>query len=200
MTEILFKAVFAILLIIQGIIGRRFRRGYRSGEGRIARHAVREKILYYLVGSSYLPIGLYVSTAWLDGFHIPLSDEVRWIGAILFAAGDALLYWSHRALGRNWSPVLEIRKEHRLVTEGPYRYVRHPMYSGIFLTGIGMAVLSANSIVAVWFLGTVTVMYVVRVASEEEMLLEYFGEEYRAYMRRTGRLFPLHFLRHSRTG
>jgi protein-S-isoprenylcysteine O-methyltransferase Ste14 len=94
-------------------------------------------------------------------------------------------------LGRNWSGVLELYEQHELVTEGPYRFVRHPMYTSVYLKGIGILLLSANWIVGGGYLAAVTLMYALRVRDEEQMMLEHFGEEYRSYMSRTARLVPL---------
>jgi protein-S-isoprenylcysteine O-methyltransferase Ste14 len=82
------------------------------------------------------------------------------------------------------------RKEHTLVTTGPYRWVRHPFY-----VAFALAVLANSLVTANWFLfvtgGVVFVLLVVRTRKEEHRLIERFGDEYRAYMRRTGRFFPL---------
>src|SRR5512136_320074 len=108
-------------------------------------------------------------------------------GCRIYRYWRSSIHWSHRALGRNWSPFLEIRKGHVLVIEGPYRFIRHPMYAAIFLIGIGISLLSANWLVALAYMLPVTIMYLVRVADEEEMMIEQFGNEYREYMQRTGR-------------
>ena len=163
----------------------------RRGAGRvIVRHPWRERILVGLVMLAWLPISLYVFSSWLDPHHLPLPDWLRWGGGGIFLLGDLGFWWAHHALGRHWSPILEIRAEHRLVTGGPYRYVRHPMYASLFLVGIGLALLSANWIVAAAFLAPVALLYLARVRAEEEMMLQQFGDAYRAYMARTGRLLP----------
>jgi len=84
-----------------------------------------------------IPIFYYLLTSRIDTSRLPFSARVRWLGAGIVFAGDFLFIWSHRALGSNWSPILEIRKEHTLVTNGPYKFIRHPMYAAIFIVGIG---------------------------------------------------------------
>lgn len=74
--------------------------------------------------------------------------------------------------------------------DGPYRYARHPMYTALFLIGIGLALLSANWVVGVSYLGSVLIMYLARISAEEQMMSEQFGEAYREYSERTGRLMP----------
>jgi len=97
---------------------------------------------------------------------------------------------THRPLGRNWSVSLDVRESHQLVTDGIYRKIRHPMCSAFWLWAIAQALL-----LPIWvsgFAGLVGfgTLYFGRVAREERMMLETFGDRYRAYMARTGRVFP----------
>lgn len=185
-----FKLALAALLL--GDIGVRlyYQRGRRGFKRVVVKHERREKFLYYLVGLGLIPIFFYILTSWIDRFRLPLPPRIRWFGVGLIFTSDLLFIWSHKALGRNWSPILEIRKGHILVTDGPYRFIRHPMYAAIFLIGIGVSFLSANWLVALSYMLPVICMYLVRVSDEEEMMIEQFGDEYREYMRRTGRLIP----------
>ena len=98
--------------------------------------------------------------------------------------------WTHRTLGRNWSGILEVREDHRLVTSGPYRWVRHPMYSVFFIFCFAQLVISANALVGMIGLSTLSYFYLRRVHDEEAMMIEQFGDAYRQYMGRTGRLVP----------
>jgi protein-S-isoprenylcysteine O-methyltransferase Ste14 len=156
-----------------------------------ARHEWRTKFLFRLLQFIYLFMLIYVFSTWVDFAHIPFSKWVRWfLGGAILAAYLALFAWAHYALGRNWSRLPEIHQDQALVMHGPYRYVRHPMYAAFFLSGIGIFLLSAN-----WFIGAVysipmTLMYLDRVSVEEEMMIERFGESYREYMKKTGRLLP----------
>ena len=167
-----------------------YQRGRKKFEKEIIKYERRERFLYYLVGLGLIPIFFYLLTSWIDAFHLPFPLRVRWLGAWLIFVGDLLFIWSHKALGKNWSPILEIRKGHTLVTDVPYRFVRHPMYAAIFLIGIGVSILSANWIVTLSYIMPTTILYIVRVSDEEEMMIEQFGDEYREYMARTGRLMP----------
>lgn len=76
------------------------------------------------------------------------------------------------------------------MTQGPYRYVRHPMYTAFFGAAVAFALLSANGVIALTSLGSVTLMYLARVGDEERMMLEAFGEPYRDHTLHTGRLLP----------
>jgi len=145
------------------------------------------------VGSFVLP-AVYVSTPWLNCANYPLSLRAKGraggIGTVLLAAAVSLFWRSHTDLGRNWSPSLQIREEHTLVTDGVYRSIRHPMYASMWLWGAAQALLLQNWIAGWAGLVLFLPMYVSRVPREERMMLEQFGEAYREYTNRTGRVIP----------
>jgi protein-S-isoprenylcysteine O-methyltransferase Ste14 len=121
---------------------------------------------------------------------LDLPAGARWTGAALFAIGAALVAWINYHLGANFSGTLVLRDGHQLIQSGPYRLVRHPMYTSFLVMLTGMLLLSAN-----WFIGGGGILFIlllmaVRTPREERMLLAHFGEEYRAYMARTGRYLP----------
>ena len=101
-----------------------------------------------------------------------------------------MFHLTHRALGRNWSISLDVRENHELVTGGIYRRVRHPMYSAFWLWAVAQALLLPNWIAGFAGLAGFGILFFGRVAREERMMLETFGDSYRAYMARTGRVFP----------
>ncbi|AEW98975.1 methyltransferase family protein [Streptantibioticus cattleyicolor] len=105
-------------------------------------------------------------------------------------AGIALRLWAIVALGRFFRGTVHIQQGHRVVTSGPYRWVRHPAYSGLLLAGSAFAVLLGNG--ASWLLFAVCALVAVgyRIRVEERMLLDALGEEYRSYAARTRRLVP----------
>jgi protein-S-isoprenylcysteine O-methyltransferase Ste14 len=145
------------------------------------------------VGMVFVP-AVYASTSWLDRADYRLPPEAKrsagGVGAALMTLAVWLFWRSHADLGRNWSPSLQLREGHTLVTEGVYRHVRHPMYASEWLWGIAQALLLHNWVAGLAGLALFTPLYVVRVPREEQMMLDRFGEEYRAYMDRTGRVFP----------
>jgi protein-S-isoprenylcysteine O-methyltransferase Ste14 len=155
-----------------------------------ARHLSRDQVYYWLVFSAFLLAFVYALSPLLDFAHVALPAALRWLGLPAGIGAVLLIAMTHAALGRNWSGCLEISESHALVVSGPYRRVRHPMYSAFFLMAFAYALLSANWIVAIANIAAVTLMYVARVADEEQMMIDQFGEEYRAYMRSTGRLLP----------
>lgn len=190
MHEIRFKISLAVLLLMATGIRLYYQRGRRKFQKVLIKHEWREKLLIAFFGMGLVPILFYLLTFWLDSFSLPFLPVVRWFGAGLIVAGNLLFVWSHRALGRNWSPFLEIRKGHTLVTKGPYRFIRHPMYAAIFLIGIGVSLLSANWIVALSYMLPAISLYLIRISDEEKMMIEQFGDEYVKYIKKTGRLIP----------
>jgi protein-S-isoprenylcysteine O-methyltransferase Ste14 len=113
-----------------------------------------------------------------------------WLGVLVLIAAMALLYRTHRDLGRVWSITLEIRDQHALVTRGIYETLRHPMYSAFWLWAISQALLLPNWVAGLSGLVGFGTLFFARVGHEERMLLEKFGDDYRAYMARTHRLIP----------
>ena len=145
------------------------------------------------VGIVLVP-AIYASTSWLDRANYRLPPEAQrslgGVGAILMTLSIWLFWRSHADLGRNWSPSLQLREGHELVTEGVYRHIRHPMYASEWLWGIAQALMLQNWVAGWTGLALFTPLYVLRVPREERMMLDRFGEGYRAYMDRTGRVVP----------
>jgi protein-S-isoprenylcysteine O-methyltransferase Ste14 len=121
---------------------------------------------------------------------LPLPEWSRWTGLGLACVAFALLGWSQSALGRNWSIRVQVLREHELVVTGPYRWVRHPMYTAGLLTNVSALLLSANWLVGGSWLTMHVWQFAGRIPLEEELMVQQFGDAYREYMRTTGRLLP----------
>jgi protein-S-isoprenylcysteine O-methyltransferase Ste14 len=134
-------------------------------------------------------LAFMISPSWMAWSAVGLSPWLRWTGVGLGVFAGALVIWTVRSLGPNLTDTVVTRKEHTLVTGGPYRWVRHPFYDAVRLAILANSLAAAN-----WFLlltgGLAFVLMVVRTRREEELLLERFGDAYRAYMERTGRFVP----------
>jgi protein-S-isoprenylcysteine O-methyltransferase Ste14 len=141
------------------------------------------------LGTGVIPI-VYCMTPWLDFSTYPWPEPVRWVGAALLAPALWLLWRAHADLGQSWSITLQVREGHALVTRGVYRHVRHPMYAAYFLWGVAQWLMLPSWLAGPSHLVTFGLLYLVRVPREEEMMLAHFGDEYRAYAARTGRLWP----------
>lgn len=190
-TETVFRITFALLWLLFFGVRIYFQRQVQAGVREYERvNEKQEKLLFRLFALATLLMPLYFLTPWLDFARLPLPVWLRWLGGVITCAGIGLFGWSHRALGMNWTAILALSKEHELVTNGPYRAIRHPMYSAFFLIGIGFLLLSANSFIGVTYLGTLLWMVLARMSPEEKMMLDRFGDSYRRYMQKTGRLFP----------
>jgi protein-S-isoprenylcysteine O-methyltransferase Ste14 len=111
-------------------------------------------------------------------------------GGLTFLASLVLFRRTHAALGRNWSVTLEVREKHALVTDGIYRYVRHPMYTAFWLWAIAQALLLPNWVAGFSGIVGFGTLYLFRVPREEQMMLDAFGSSYADYAKRTGRVFP----------
>jgi protein-S-isoprenylcysteine O-methyltransferase Ste14 len=127
--------------------------------------------------------------AWIDAFSFNLPAWLRWLGFILGLLSVVFWTWTQIHLDRQWSAQLQLAQNHHLVTTGPYAYIRHPLYLAMIGWSVSVLLLTANWIfAAICVLSIVGVMW--RVPKEERMMIEAFGDEYKAYMQRTGRFSP----------
>jgi protein-S-isoprenylcysteine O-methyltransferase Ste14 len=120
---------------------------------------------------------------------LPLPGWLRWIGAVVGGLSLLLLIWTHQSLGHNFSVSLYIREGHALIQDGPYRWVRHPMYTFFYLLHLAAFLLTANWFIGLTWIGGLTLLIATRIEREEEMMIQRFGQAYRAYQARTGRFF-----------
>lgn len=121
---------------------------------------------------------------------LPFPLWLRWAGVGLAVVGFALLQWAHSALSRNWSDHPRLLAGQQLVTGGPYRWIRHPIYTAFLIILSAPLFLSANLLVGVAWIASTALEVVSRVGYEEALLAEQFGESYQAYASQTGRLLP----------
>ncbi len=147
---------------------------------------LRVGMFFYMLAA----VALYaIYPAWLGSLAISLPDWACWLGVAIGILSLGLLIWVHAVLGRHWNTNLRLQEGHRLVTTGPYRRVRHPMYSALIGVFSGLALIAANWLMVPLLLGSAYAL-VRRVGKEEAMMIAVFGDEYRDYMRRSGRFLP----------
>ena len=120
---------------------------------------------------------------------IPRTNGLEVCGLILVILGTLLFIWARRTLGKNYSGHVSVNTEQTLVQTGPYRWIRHPAYSGYLLMALGITIgySSLAGIVVFLFVLLPGMFYRIQI---EEKLLEAFGDEYKSYQQRTGRFFP----------
>lgn len=131
-----------------------------------------------------------LATPWLEPFDYALPIGWSVFGVLLMVLSLWLFHRTHAELGRNWSPSLEVRQGHQLVASGIYAHIRHPMYSSVWLFALAQPMLMHNWIAGVLALPGFALLYGLRVGAEERLMLQAFGDDYRAYMWRSGRLWP----------
>jgi protein-S-isoprenylcysteine O-methyltransferase Ste14 len=171
-----------------------YRRLARKAGETIARR--REGLAFVLLRAVFsLPlfaavIAYLINPAWMAWASFTLPAGVRWIGVAIGIVAIPSAWWLFSHLGRNVSETVLTKSDHALVTTGPYRWVRHPLYAtgGALLIAVGL--MAAN-----WFILSLASVVVVLirwlvVPREEEALIAKFGDDYRHYIQRTGGMLP----------
>ena len=165
--------------------------GQRSRKVRVrySRKGPREIALLTLAWISFfLPLFWAIKPFSFGGY--PLHPVPYGAGVLGMATGLWLFHRSHADLGTNWSITLEVREEHRLVTNGIYRRIRHPMYAALLLDSVGQALALPNWVAGPSYLVAMSLLIALRVGPEERMMREEFGGEYETYASRTKRIVP----------
>jgi protein-S-isoprenylcysteine O-methyltransferase Ste14 len=185
-TTIYFLAIL-VEIVIRAPLNKR-RKQEKMSERRVT---TQEKTLLALLflGMFLVPI-IYGATDWLEFADYDLTSWAGWIGVILITSAIFVFWRAHADLGINWSPTLEIREQHQLITHGIYGVIRHPMYASQWLWVIAQPLLLQNWIAGWLNLIVFVFFYFLRVKAEEQLMIERFGDESRAYMQRVGAVFP----------
>jgi protein-S-isoprenylcysteine O-methyltransferase Ste14 len=134
-------------------------------------------ILQFLQATSF---GLFLDTQFSYGLQVA--------GVILCGGGVAFAIWARRHLGRDWSGTPSIKEGHELVTSGPYRFVRHPIYTGMILALFGSALVNGFMWVIVFIL--LTIVFLLRIPKEEGYMMQLFPDRYPEYKKQTKALIP----------
>ena len=190
--HLLFSVCFLIFLFERGY----FQSKAMRSSGELAKYKTKKSsmlllVIIFIIAQIWV-LGSFIfiiNPIFLDwsAFHFPLW--IRWMGAILTVLGICVEFSTQLYLGKNYSTLLHIREEQSLISTGPYRYVRHPMYTALITIGIGISLLSANWYFGLPFIATIVVI-MVRIKKEEEAMIAKFKEEYIQYMKQTKRFIP----------
>jgi protein-S-isoprenylcysteine O-methyltransferase Ste14 len=192
-TETVFRIILPTLIIAFAM-----HRGYyvrKHGEEQNTLTKREEGLTARIAGllglSGFVAVIIYIiNPGLLSWAALPLPLLLRWTGVGIALLGFALLQWSQNTLGKNWSDTPRMIKEQSLITSGPYQFIRHPIYTAFLLILGSTLLISANWLIGLAWIGMTVLEVVSRIGFEENLMLEYFGEQYREYMKRTGRLLP----------
>ena len=137
--------------------------------------------------------GLAIETCffprWMQWSRLEIPHWARWIGLSVAVVSLTLVVWIHHTLGRFYSASLEIREGHEIVAIGPYSRVRLPMHTVLYAFSLSLGLVAVSILLLFFSAILICPLYLIAI-KEEQMLLDRFGDEYRHYMRRTGRLIP----------
>jgi len=137
---------------------------------------------------------LLLSPSWLGSFFgarfMPETNLAYFAGLALLVFGMYWAFWARYTLGRNWSGRVTIKEDHELVTAGPYRHVRHPIYTGV-LSAYAGTILAFGQVGNLFAISIMFIVFSHKIRLEEQMLDAHFGERYAAYKRSTHALLPL---------
>jgi protein-S-isoprenylcysteine O-methyltransferase Ste14 len=183
----MFPLLFALLFVLWGtaeVINHLVGKGWRVGEGRAEDRGSYGLLIAAAFGAIVLAFGdRFIGVGLFPGW-------VQYTGLGLMAAGVVLRQWAVLLLGRHYSVVVAIEDDHQLVASGPYRWLRHPSYTGGLLAVVGLHLAIGSWWTLVVAAAALMPAFVYRIQVEERALLAAFGEEYRAYRQRTWRLLP----------
>ncbi len=174
---IAFVSYVLAFAVLQSIIGR------RAHARNIPRRDAPARLILMIVWTLMLVFSLPLLK------HEQPNRVAMAIGSIVAAFGLFISMWAQKALDRFWVGGIGLHKQHVLITKGPYRYVRHPLYSGMLISAIGLGVFSLNSL----FFGAMILFscsYAIRIPAEEQMLRNKFKRRHEQYAATTGLLFP----------
>jgi protein-S-isoprenylcysteine O-methyltransferase Ste14 len=191
MNTVSLKIVFMICLVTIYSIRFSYQRRNKNNSIIIDKKTSLEKFVLFLtsIGMLFLPV-IYVLTPFLEfaNYRLPIWANIT--GIFVFLMGIWMFWRSHDDLGINWSPTLEVREGHTLITNGIYQKIRHPMYTSIWLWVIAQALLLDNWLAGFSGIISYGILYFARINNEEQMMIEQFGEKYQIYMENTRRLLP----------
>jgi protein-S-isoprenylcysteine O-methyltransferase Ste14 len=193
-TETIFRIMLPVL-----IIGFAAHRGYyvkyhskpedatvkKREEGIVSKVAGLLGMLGFLTMLAYV-----IDPGWLAFTSLSLPLWLRWTGVVIAIIGFVLLQWSQVTLANSWSDTPRMMKEQTLITSGPYRTIRHPIYTAFILILGSTLFISSNWLIGLCWAGMTVLEVVSRIGFEESLMVEFFGEQYREYMKKTGRLLP----------
>jgi len=190
--ELMFRIIFVLTYAIFGSI-RIYYRKQTLGRESEKEESLRDPQTIFLsivILVYFATMFIYILLPdWIFWAHLELHIIIRWFGVALGVLSIGLLTWIHQTLGRQYAAKLEIQKEHALIEAGPYKKVRHPMYTVFISFSLAVAFISSNLLILIFAI-LIAIPFNWITQKEERMLTDQFGEDYLSYMDRTGRFLP----------
>jgi protein-S-isoprenylcysteine O-methyltransferase Ste14 len=194
MNDDIFRILAAVILFTSVGISTYHRRKADKNSGEKISRKVDGPIMmtFIKIGGPALwlsPLVYLINPLWMAWSKIGLPEWARWLGVGIGVVCAILIYWLFSSIGSGITPTSATRKEHTLITSGPYRWVRHPLYTVGSSMFIAFGMMADN-----WFIALLGILafigMAIRTPKEEANLIEKFGEEYREYMKTTGAFLP----------
>ena len=194
MNENIFRILAAVILVAAMSISSYYRRKADRESGEKISRKVDGSLMSAVIRIGGLilwlsPFVYLINPAWMDWSKIGLPEWVRWLGVVIGTFSVIGIYWLFSSIGSGITATSATRQKHQLVTSGPYRWVRHPLYTIASSMFISFGMMADN-----WFIALMGILafigMAIRTPKEEANLIEKFGDEYREYMTRTGRFLP----------
>lgn len=185
--EISYWSALVVEMVVRAPINKE-RKKEKMTEQRVSSQE-KNLLILLLTGMFIVPL-IYSASNWLDFANYSLPTWAGWLGVVLIILALIVFWRAHADLKTNWSPSLEIREKHELITHGIYGYIRHPMYASQWLWVIAQPLLLQNWLAGWLDLFVFILFYVLRVRAEEKMMIDTFGDQYRDYMKKVGGVFP----------
>jgi protein-S-isoprenylcysteine O-methyltransferase Ste14 len=189
----LFHWIFVVILLVTFAVSGYYRRKARQFGviHRVQEGGLMLALRVLFAAPLYLSFLVYLlNPDWMAWSMLSLPAWVRWLAALVGLGMLPILVWQMRTIGRNISETVLTKAEHTLVMNGPYRWVRHPLYAIATAIFVALSLVAANWFMLAMALLLVLVVSFVVIPKEEAQLVLKFGDAYRAYHQRTGRLFP----------
>lgn len=192
--ETMFRVAFGVILLVNLFISGFFRRRARATGATVARRdesgtmiLMRLTIALPLVVSFIVYLAYPAGLAWVQ---LPFPGWLRWAGVALGVVTIGGSLWVFTSIGRNVSETILTKADHALITHGPYRWVRHPLYTNGLLLITALGIIAANGLILAMVVAGFAAIAELVVPKEERELIHHFGEAYRHYQTYTGRFMP----------
>jgi len=194
MNETIFRILAGIILFTGAGISIYYRRKADQETGEKVARSVDGSVMMTVIKVFGLllwfsPLVYLLHPGWMAWSRIGLPDGLRWLGVVIGVLCVIGIYWLFSSIGSGITPTSATRRQHTLVTRGPYRWVRHPLYTVGSSLFVAFGMMADN-----WFIAAIGLLafiaMAIRTPKEEANLIEKFGDEYREYMKHTGRFLP----------